>query len=55
MRLTSAGEPGKAIRSFSKISTALKPAAAMASSFSCRVPETQTVAMEGIMGAPFSA
>lgn len=45
MRRTSPGEPSKVSRSFSKISTAVKPAAAIASSFSSRVPDRQTVAI----------
>jgi hypothetical protein len=45
MRRTSAGVPLNESRSFSKTSTALKPAAAMASSFSFKVPLRQTVAM----------
>ncbi len=49
MRFTSAGEPAKAIRSFSKISTVRKPAAAMASSFSGSTPERQTVAIDVFM------
>jgi hypothetical protein len=45
MRRTSAGAPLNDRRSFSKISTPLKPAAAIASSFSCRTPLRQTVAI----------
>ena len=45
-RPASAAVPSKVSRSFSKISTASKPAAAAASSLSGRVPERQTVAME---------
>jgi hypothetical protein len=45
MRRTSAGVPLKDKRSFSKISTPLNCAAAMASIFSLRVPLRQTVAM----------
>ena len=43
---TSAGVPLKVTRSFSKISTASNLAAAMASSFSPRVPLRETVAIE---------
>jgi hypothetical protein len=39
------GERGQEIRSFSKISTPSNPAAAIAASFSVRVPLTETVAM----------
>ena len=42
---TSAGEWSEARKSFSKISTPSKPAAAMASSFSTRSPLSETVAM----------
>src|SRR5829696_4335067 len=43
--LTSAGEPSKVRRSFSKISTPSNPTAAAACSFSGKVPLRQTVAM----------
>ena len=46
MRRTSPGEPSKYSRSFSKISTASKPAALMAASLSVSVPLMETVAME---------
>ena len=46
MRRTSAGEPSKYSRSFSKISTPSKPAAAIACSFSISVPPSETVAIE---------
>src|SRR5215207_1327219 len=45
MLLTSAGEPSKVRRSFSKISTPSNPTAAAACSFSGKVPLRQTVAM----------
>src|SRR6185436_3736941 len=45
MRRTSAGVPLNDNRSFSNISTPLKPAAAIASSFSFRTPLRQTVAI----------
>src|SRR5882672_1011468 len=45
LRPTCAGAPSNDNRSFSKISTPLKRAAAIASSFSLRVPLRQTVAM----------
>ena len=46
IRRTSRGLPANCSRSFSKISTPSKPAAAMASSFSGRVPLRETVAIE---------
>ncbi len=46
MRHTSAGDPSKLSRSFSKISTPSNPAAAAASSFSGSVPDSETVAMD---------
>src|SRR5262252_8532812 len=46
---TSAGVPPKESRSFSKISTPAKPAAAMASSFSARSPLKETVAIDSFM------
>ena len=46
---TSAGVPLKESRSFSKISTPLKPAPAMASSFSARSPLRETVAIDSFM------
>ena len=45
IRRTSAGVPSNDRRSFSKISTPLNPAAAMASSFSVSVPLRDTVAI----------
>ena len=50
MRRTSAGVPLYDRRSFSKISTELKPALAIACSFSSRVPLRQTVAMASSIG-----
>ena len=50
IRRTSAGVPLKERRSFSKISTPLKLAAAMASSFSGSVPLRQTVAIAVLHG-----
>src|SRR5580704_9282893 len=47
---TSRADPSKKRRSFSKISTASKRAAAMASIFSLRFPLKQTVAMERRIG-----
>src|ERR1700761_3204903 len=49
MRRTSAGEPSKYSKSFSKISTPSKPAARIAVSFSTRVPLIDTVAIERCM------
>ena len=46
MRATSFGVPLKDSRSLSKISTPVKPAAAVASSFSARPPASDTVAIE---------
>ena len=46
MLATSAGDKSKVRRSFSKISTPSKPAAAMARSFSTSSPLMQTVAIE---------
>jgi hypothetical protein len=43
MRPTSSGVPSKARKSFSKISTPSKPAAAIADSFSRRSPLIETV------------
>lgn len=51
MRPTSAGEPSKARKSFSKISTPSNPAAAIADSFSRRSPEIETVAIDVFMAA----
>ena len=51
MRRTSAGGPSKYIRSFSKISTPSKPAAAIAVSFSISVPPSETVAIERSISA----
>ena len=45
---TSRGLPSKDSRSFSKISTASNPAAAMARSFSSRAPLSETVAIERV-------
>ncbi len=47
---TSAGVPLNDSRSFSKISTPLKPAAAIASSFSSRLPLSDTVAIDIFTG-----
>src|SRR5262249_3476615 len=49
MRATSRAEPSKQVKSFSKISTASKPAAAMVLSFSSRAPPIETVAIERII------
>ena len=53
IRRTSAGVPLNDRRSFSKISTPLNFAAAMASSFSGSVPLRQTVAMAVLTGFRF--
>ena len=52
MRPTSRGEPSKARKSFSKISTPSNPAAAIAASFSARSPLIETVAIEVFIAAP---
>src|SRR6266850_3021053 len=49
---TSLALPSKDIKSLSKISTASKPAAAMACSFLSKVPLTETVAIEYFMIGP---
>src|SRR5262249_13062625 len=49
MRATSRAEPSKQVKSFSKISTASKPAAAIVLSFSSRAPPIETVAIEWFM------
>jgi hypothetical protein len=51
-RPTCAGVPSNDRRSFSKISTPLNCAAAIASSFSFKVPLRQTVAIEVRMRLP---